>query len=267
MIDREGLEKLAVYTTVVGSGMNAEVVDCYLASDIRALLAAGTEGPGLLALADKWDREAEEEFPGAISGHAQQLRHALGGPFPESPKSVTTGPVEKAPASAGTEGERHFCTCSKPALRCEKCGCMAGTEGPGLRTAALDLVELINERSELVKALRSALAGGEREGDAMNEDRKSVEAQAEAGKCIQCREPAVFCNKHAYEMYHPAPADVLREVWGNPCTEHGVKWCEEDECRLAAFDEAISTTHIRAERNATDHNARAALRGSGEEGM
>ena len=36
----------------------------------------------------------------------------------------------------------------------------------------------------------------------------AVSADAEAGRCTQCGEPAVFCDKHAYEMYRPAPADT-----------------------------------------------------------
>lgn len=40
---------------------------------------------------------------------------------------------------------------------------------------------------------------------------RPMEGKAEAGVCTQCGEPAVFCNKHAYEMYFPAPAAAAPE--------------------------------------------------------
>jgi hypothetical protein len=35
---------------------------------------------------------------------------------------------------------------------------------------------------------------------------------------------------------------TLRDVWSKRCQIHGVGWCKEDLCKLAAFDEYMNVT-------------------------
>jgi hypothetical protein len=41
------------------------------------------------------------------------------------------------------------------------------------------------------------------------------------------------------EMKDQGPTYLIYNTWKQPCNAHGVKWCGEDACKLAAFDAAV----------------------------
>jgi len=58
-----------------------------------------------------------------------------------------------------------------------------------------------------------------------------------------------------------ADGGLVHEAWAAPCDEHGVKWCEENECKIATFDKIVHRSRALAQKHADEANERAALRG------